>query len=157
MRKPTSTRAGAVASLGTTPTIGEMNIASRNSTPVTTLARPVRAPDDTPAADSMYVVLLDALMRPPNAAPTESTSRTRLIPGSRPFASSQPAWPPMPTTVPMVSKKSESMIVKTARTVATTPILAKASKFSPWNAVEKFGAANRAPGQTALPSIADTV
>ena len=53
MRKPTMTSAGAVASGGMTATTGARNMASRNRIPVTTLARPVRAPEDTPAADSM--------------------------------------------------------------------------------------------------------
>ena len=53
IRNPTMTRAGAVASGGITATTGAMNIAARNRMPVTTLASPVRAPAETPAADSM--------------------------------------------------------------------------------------------------------
>ena len=53
MRKPTMTRAGAAASDGTIAKSGARNVASRKSTPVTTDARPVRAPSSTPAADSM--------------------------------------------------------------------------------------------------------
>ena len=45
---PTMTSTGAAASDGTTWTSGLKNIATRNSTPVTTLARPVRAPSATP-------------------------------------------------------------------------------------------------------------
>ena len=50
---PTMTSAGAAASDGTICTSGLKNIATRNSTPVTTLARPVRAPSATPEALSM--------------------------------------------------------------------------------------------------------
>ena len=50
IRKPTRTSAGTAASLGTIATSGAKNVASRNSTPVTTLARPVRAPSATPEA-----------------------------------------------------------------------------------------------------------
>ena len=47
------TRAGVAASCGTIVTSGEKNIATRNSTPVTSEAMPVRAPSPTPEADSM--------------------------------------------------------------------------------------------------------
>src|SRR4029450_9917632 len=56
-RKPTTPRAGAAASWGMTSTNGVRNSATRNSNAVITLARPVRAPSPTPAADSMEVVL----------------------------------------------------------------------------------------------------
>ena len=53
IRKPTRTSAGTAASFGMIATSGAKIVASRNSTPVTTLARPVRAPSPTPEADSM--------------------------------------------------------------------------------------------------------
>ena len=53
IRKPTSTSAGAAASCGMIATSGANIVDSRNSTPVTTLASPVRAPSPTPDADSM--------------------------------------------------------------------------------------------------------
>src|SRR5436305_9478468 len=84
IRYPTITNAGAVASGGITPAIGEKNIANRNSAPVTTDASPVRPPSDTPDALSMNVVFDDDDVKPPNAAASESTNRTRFIPGSRP-------------------------------------------------------------------------
>ena len=52
MRKPTTTRTGAAASDGTIATSGDRKVASRNATPVTTDARPVRAPSATPDVDS---------------------------------------------------------------------------------------------------------
>jgi len=48
-RQPTITSAGVAASDGTTDTSGVRNSASTNSSPVTTLASPVRAPSATPA------------------------------------------------------------------------------------------------------------
>ena len=53
MRKPTATSAGAAASLGTSAASGAKNVDSRKATPVTTDARPVRAPSATPVDDSM--------------------------------------------------------------------------------------------------------
>ena len=50
---PTTTRAAAATSSGTTLVSGVRNIEPRNSTPVTTEARPVRAPSPMPAAESM--------------------------------------------------------------------------------------------------------
>ncbi len=46
-------RAAAVAWPGTTPTIGEKNIAARKRTPTTIATQPVRPPWATPAPDSM--------------------------------------------------------------------------------------------------------
>jgi hypothetical protein len=53
IRKPTKTSAGAAASDGTSFTSGARNRLTRKARPVTTDARPVRAPSPTPAADSM--------------------------------------------------------------------------------------------------------
>ena len=53
IRNPTSTSAGTAASDGITATNGASRMVIRNSTPVTTDARPVRAPSPTPEADSM--------------------------------------------------------------------------------------------------------
>ena len=68
MKYPTMTRTGAVASGGITPASGERNTQSRNNTPVTTDASPVRPPSPIPEADSMNVVFDDALAAPPAAA-----------------------------------------------------------------------------------------
>ena len=61
----------------------------------------------------------------------------------------------MPMTVPVVSKKSESMIVKTARSVARTPMVANALKFRPLNALARFGISNHDAGSTAVPGAVD--
>ena len=58
-------------------TSGARKVDSRSSTPVTSDASPVRAPSPTPAADSMYDVLLDTDAAPPAAAASESTMRIR--------------------------------------------------------------------------------
>lgn len=53
------------------------------------------------------------------AAPSISSTRPRL--GTFPSSSSSPASALMPTTVPMVSKKSDRISVKISRTTVTTP------------------------------------
>ena len=53
IKKPTRTSAGTAASDGIAETSGVKNVASRNSSPVTTDASPVRAPSPTPEALSM--------------------------------------------------------------------------------------------------------
>ena len=125
MKYPTMTRTGAVASGGITPASGERKTQSRNSTPVTTDASPVRPPSPIPEADSMNVVFDDALAAPPAAAATESTSRTRFMFGSLPSSSSRPASSPSPTAVPIVSKKSDSMTANTGTIAAQNPSVAK--------------------------------
>lgn len=79
MRKPTITRAGAVANDGMARKIGERNIDGRNSTAVVTTIRPVRPPSAMPAAHSTEqqvtelpsapasIVASDSLMSAPRA------------------------------------------------------------------------------------------
>ena len=92
---------------------------------MTTEARPVRPPSLIPAADSMKVVLDDALAAPPAAAATESTSRTRFMFGSLPSSSSNPASSPSATAVPIVSKKSDSITANTGTIAAQKPRVEK--------------------------------
>src|SRR3954470_6718990 len=75
--------------------------------PQTTATQPVRPPAPTPAPDSMYVVADDVEDAPPATAASESTSSGLRISGSSPSRSRYPACLPTPTSVPMVSKKSE--------------------------------------------------
>src|SRR4051812_8044520 len=121
IRKPTTTSAVDAASNGTTCTSGDRNMASRNSAPVTRLASPVRAPSPTPAALSMYEVLLDTLAAPPAAAATESTMRMRWLFGGVASSSSRSPSAPMATIVPIVSRKSASRSVKPSRMAVTAP------------------------------------
>ena len=113
------------------------------------MARPVLAPSDTPAADSMYVVADEAPAMPPAVAASESTSSTRLSRGSFPSRSSQPASPPIPITVPIVSKKSESMMEKMVTAAATTPTRQNTSTFRPAPSVDRSGSAQTFWGITA--------
>ena len=53
MRKPTMMSAGAVALAGTTPAIGEKNMATANRMAMMTPTQPVRPPTPTPAPDSI--------------------------------------------------------------------------------------------------------
>ncbi len=92
--------------------------------PVTIDAKPVRAPSATPAALSMYVVFDDTPPSPPAMAATLSTKRTRPTPGTEPSSLASPASAAMPVTVPIVSKKSLSMIAKMVSTALMKPSLA---------------------------------
>src|SRR3954469_18970624 len=143
---PTTTSAGAAASTGTTWYSGVKNIATMNSNPVTTFARPVRAPSAMPAADSMYTVLelLDAA--PPPIAPSDSTNSVRPIPGSWPSSSSRPASLPRPVNVPTASKKSVSTRVNTSNTAVIAGTRAHApNEKSPSN--DRSGRLNTLSGR----------
>ena len=94
------------------PAIGDRKIASRNRTPVTTEAKPVRPPSrDAGGALDVRRVRADAGRAAATAA-TESTSSTRPTPGTDPSSFARPASAATPVTVPIVSKKSVSMIAK---------------------------------------------
>src|SRR5919199_2086013 len=101
----------------TTAISGTNGTASRNSPAVTSDANPVRAPSDTPAPDSTYVVTDDVPIAPPTAAAAESTSSSRLSPGSRPALSTSPPAVPTAIAVPTVSKKS---VMNSAKIVGTS-------------------------------------
>jgi hypothetical protein len=147
---PTITRMGAVAALGMIPASGEMNRQQRNSAPVMTDARPVRAPSPIPAELSMNVVFDDAEAAPPAAAATESTSSTRRMPGSRPSWVTRPARRPRPRTVPAVSKKSDSSTDSTIASALQKPSAEmKFSEKSPTR--PKFGASTTLSGHVAVP------
>jgi hypothetical protein len=95
--------------------------------------------------------------KPPKAAESESTSRMRFRPGSRPFSSSQPASPAIPMTVPMVSKKSASMMEKTLTIAVTAPARQKTERSRPRPTVEKSGQARICEGMTATPGMVKAV
>ena len=59
IRKPTATRAGVAAWDGTIVATGVRNRATAKSAPVTTFAKPVRAPSPTPAVDSTKQVVAE--------------------------------------------------------------------------------------------------
>ena len=141
------------------PASGERKTASRNSTPVTTDAKPVRPPSATPAALSMYVVFEETPPKPPAMAATESTSRTLPMPGTEPSGSARPASAAMPVTVPIVSKKSDSMIAKIVRTAVRNPSLVKAwnGSWTPSPIVEKFGAIVNCDGIEVTPAMSATI
>ena len=108
----------------------------------------------------MYVVIELAPNRPPTAAATESTARMLRRPGTLPSSPTNPACSPTATTVPMVSKKSVSMIAKTATSSAGVKIWVIAIPVTPlldvtvWNGaqnVEKVGSATTAFGNLVTP------
>src|SRR5690606_24962410 len=114
MSTPTTTRAAPATSSGTTWVSGVKNTASKKSTPVTTEARPVRAPSPTPAAESMKIVLDDEDVAPPATAPIPSTMSADFSLGKLPSASASPASLVSPVRVPTASKKLVNNSVKTS-------------------------------------------
>ena len=122
IKNPTTTRAGATASKGTIVTSGEAIIATRNNTPVTIFARPVRAPSPIPVADSTKIWFAEPDAPPPTTEPTASTSSTSLMFSTLPSLSMVPASVAKPTETPMASKKTESRIANTNRDAPSTPI-----------------------------------
>src|SRR5256885_4188331 len=164
MNQPTSMRAGAVACCGTIPAIGARKIAAKKRTAVTRLASPVFAPSATPAPDSMYVVLLDVPKIPPKSAPRESTQNTRSARSMDPSFRSQPPSDATDTTVPAVSKKSDSMSENTVRIATKKPSLNTSRRpklpFTDVNTapiVEKSGVEKNDFGITATPGRAPYV
>ena len=85
---------------------------------MTTDANPVRPPSATPAALSMYVVFEltpPVRRRRPQAVHQQDTADA----GTEPSSSASPASAATPVTVPIVSKKSVSMIEKIVRIAAS--------------------------------------
>ena len=141
IRKPTTTSAGATASKGTMVTSGEMKIASRNSTPVTMFAKPVRAPAPIPVADSTKIWFAEPDAPPPTTEPKASTSRTLSMSSTLP-SFMVPASAARPTETPIASKKTESRIVNTSSEAASGPIWVNAPNRSAEPMREKFGVVN---------------
>src|SRR3954447_8244009 len=99
--------------------------------PQTTPPHPGRPPAPTPAPDSIYVVADDVDDAPPAIAASESTSSGLRISGRSPSFVRYPAGLPTPTSVPIVSKKSDRKSANTQTIADTTPSFENAwkSKF----------------------------
>ena len=96
------------------PTSGTNSAASRNSTPVTTEAKPVRPPCSIPAADSIYEVVVDVPQTAPNMVAAASIISSRSSFSMLPFSSTRPAGGATASRVPMLSNISINISVKTA-------------------------------------------
>src|SRR5947209_7364618 len=120
--------AAAVACAGTIPITGAKKRNGMKSEPATTDTQPVRPPAATPDPDSMYVVADDVEDAPPAIAASESTSNGLRMSGMWPFSSRYPAGLPTPTSVPIVSKKSDRKRAKTQTSADTTPSFPNAWK-----------------------------
>ena len=127
---PTSTSAAAATALGTRAVSGVKNIASRKSTPVIVVARPVRAPSPMPAPDSTKTVAEEEDVPPPTIAPTPSTTSADLMRGKSPFSSARSASFARPVIVPIASKKFENSSVKMNITRVTPPTFARSKPKS---------------------------
>src|SRR3954462_8738861 len=92
-----------------------------NIAPATTATQPVRPPAATPEPDSMYVVADDVSDAPPPIAASESMSSGFLMSSMWPSAFRYPAGLPTPTSVPIVSKKSDRKSANTQTSAETTP------------------------------------
>ena len=112
-------RAGAVAKLGMVRNSGLKMVASRNSTPVVMLVRPVRPPSVTPEALSTKVVVVEVPSTAPAQVAMESAIKAPLMRGSLPSSSSMSALDATPIRVPRVSNRStnrkENMTAKKFR------------------------------------------
>src|SRR5690606_18646122 len=141
---PTTTRAAAATSVGTTDASGETNIAARTSAPVTRMATPARAPSPIPAPDSTNTWFDDADAAPPATAPTPSTTSADRSRGKVPSGPASPASRDNPVKVPMASKKFANTSVNTKTVAASTPIRLNPAKLnSPIN--DRSGSANGDP------------
>ena len=109
---PTIIKAGAVTAEVITDNTGEKNKASKNNTPVTIAANPVRAPAATPALDSIYEVVVDVPKIAPVTVAKESANKALPARGNL-FSFISPAWFATATNVPAVSKKSTNKKVST--------------------------------------------
>ena len=90
----------------------------------------------------------EAEQAPPATAESESTSSRRFMRGSVPSGRRKPASAPRPMAVPTVSKKSESMSVKTASAAPSRPSRAtKPKEKSPTS--EKSGSETTRAGSRA--------
>src|SRR5690606_8267889 len=108
---PTMISAGAVTAGVTTPSSGEENRASRNSTDVATDVNSVRPPAATPADDSTYAVVVDVPSTAPPIAATESDTTAARARGGLP-SRSRAAWQSMAISVTDVLKEAKKIIVK---------------------------------------------
>ncbi len=104
----------------------------------------------------MKVVFDDTPAAPPTAAATESTSRTRPTPGTVPCSSASPASDATPVTVPIVSKKSVSMIAKIVSAAVSGPRTVNTLVRSNWPIVAKLGVAVMVDGTVATPVTRQT-
>src|SRR3954452_7585706 len=120
--------AAAVACAGTMPISGAKKRNGMNIAPATTATQPVRPPAATPEPDSMYVVADDVDAAPPAIAASESTSSGLRVSSMWPSAFRYPAGLPTPTSVPIVSKKSDRKSANTQTIAETTPSFENAWK-----------------------------
>jgi hypothetical protein len=108
---PTTINAGAVTADVTTLNNGKKNSDSKKNKPVTTAAKPERAPAATPDEDSTNEVTVDVPKIEPAIVAIES--ETKALPARGNLLSfTKPAWFATAIKVPALSKKSTNKNVK---------------------------------------------
>ncbi|GAA3213292.1 hypothetical protein GCM10020256_13380 [Streptomyces thermocoprophilus] len=118
---PMTTRAAEATSCGTIAVSGVKKRQAAKNRPVTTEARPVRAPSPTPVADSMNTVCPEPPATPPIAPPAPSMNSAFDRPGMRPLSSASFASVPTPMMVAIASKNPASTSVKTIMPMVMAP------------------------------------
>ena len=91
-------------------------------------------------------VRADARRAPPAIAATESTSSTRPTPGTEPSSFARPASAATPVAVPIVSKKSVSMIVKMMGIAVSSGRTLNTWVRSNWPSVVNDGVSTKSDG-----------
>ena len=118
---PMTTRAAEATWGGTIAVSGVKKRQAAKNRPVTTEARPVRAPSPTPVADSTNTVWPEPPATPPIAPPAPSMNSALDRPGIRPLSSASSASVPTPMMVAIASKKPASTRVKTMKPTVIAP------------------------------------
>src|SRR5574344_420572 len=116
-------KAGEVAAEGIAKKRGEKNAAMMKQTAMEKEVRPERPPSLTPAADSTYVVVVEAPTHAPAVVAMASAKRALFTPGILPSSLIMPALPITPIRVPMVSNRSMKRKVITTISISRLRIL----------------------------------
>ena len=123
---PISISTGATAAIGTHSIIGYKSIDSKKNRETNTEVKPVLPPASIPAVLSKYVVALLVPRSAPIIVPAESATIARSkLRGIFPFLSilNIPAFLPVPINIPIVSNKSDIVIVNIVIKRINIPLL----------------------------------
>src|SRR5690625_4602241 len=125
IKRPTITKAGAVAADGIKVNSGAKNKANINIPAVERAVNPVLPPSATPDADSTKVVTVEVPKQAPATVPTASAIKAFPTLGSLPSSSNISAFDATPAKVPTVSNISTNRKVNTATNISQENISSK--------------------------------